>query len=101
MDLNLEQKHFLREKSHYIWWQSCEESLERPERLIAQIMDIGTLDDERELWEKLGSVVLLSVIRYARPGWFRPKSWAFWNYQLGVVPVNVEPPEMPSRRVSA
>ena len=51
MDLTVEQRSLLSRLTFYIWWQSAEESLERPERLIAQIMDIGDWEDECELEE--------------------------------------------------
>ncbi len=41
IDLTVEQRSFLSRLTYYIWWQSAEESLELPERLIAQIMDTG------------------------------------------------------------
>ncbi len=77
------------------------ESRERPERLIAQIMDIGEWEDECELEETFSDEVLRHIPTHAEPGWFRPKSWSFWNYRLKVVPFDAEPPEMPQRSFSA
>ncbi len=77
------------------------ESRERPERLIAQIMDIGEWEDECELEETFSDEVLRHILTHAEPGWFRPKSWSFWNYRLKVVPFDAEPPEMPQRSFSA
>lgn len=101
MDLTVEQRSFLSRLTYYIWWQSAEESLARPERLIAQIMDIGDWDDERNLEISLGAELLRDVLTHAEPGWFRPKSWSFWNYRLKVVLFDAEPPEMPHRSLSA
>ncbi|KJE75652.1 hypothetical protein FEAC_26120 [Ferrimicrobium acidiphilum DSM 19497] len=101
MDLTVEQRSFLSRLTYYIWWQSAEESLARPERLIAQIMDIGDWDDERNLEITLGAELLRDVLTHAEPGWFRPKSWSFWNYRLKVVLFDAEPPEMPYRSLSA
>jgi len=101
VDLTIEQRDLLSRLTHYIWWQSPEESLARPERLIAQIMDIGDWVDECDLEKTLGDEFLRSVLINAEPGWFRPKSWSFWNYRLEVVPFDVEPPSMPHRSLSA
>ncbi|WP_276973782.1 hypothetical protein [Ferrimicrobium acidiphilum] len=101
MDLTVEQRSLLSRLTFYIWWQSAEESLERPERLIAQIMDIGEWEDECELQETFSDEVLRHILTHAEPGWFRPKSWSFWNYRLKVVPFDAEPPEMPQRSFSA
>ena len=64
----MEQWGFLGRLTYYIWWQSPEESLARPERLIAQIMDIGDWDDERNLEITLGVELLRNVLTHAEPG---------------------------------
>lgn len=101
MDLTVEQRSFLSRLTYYIWWQSAEKSLDRPERLIAQIMDIGDWVDECDLEDMFSVEVLRNILAHAEQGWFRPKSWSFWNYQLKVVPFDAAPPEIPQRTLSA
>jgi transcriptional regulator with XRE-family HTH domain len=84
----------------YIWWQPPEESLEDPRRVIAQVMDIGTLEDIRSLVDAVGRNTLIGVMNDARPGWFRPRSWAFWHTALGRTTSGRIPP-IPSRRPDA
>jgi hypothetical protein len=97
MDLTVEQQVLLSRLTYYLWWQSDEESLARPERLIAQIMDIGDWDDAHHLEIMLGAEILRDILTYAEPGWFRPTSGSFWNYRLHVVAFDAEPPAMPRR----
>jgi hypothetical protein len=101
MELRENQRDLLVRLGHYIWWQPSQKTLEHPERLIAKIMDIGTRNDECAVLESFGEVVLRGVLLHSEPGWFRPKSWSYWIYRLGVVPVDAEPPVMPRRRFSA
>jgi transcriptional regulator with XRE-family HTH domain len=81
----------------YIWWQPPVESVKTPLRVIAQVMDVGTLEDIQELAGVLGKRAFIDVLRQARPGWFRPRSWALWHTVLGFDPP-VEIPPMPTRR---
>ena len=97
VNLSPEQQGLLEGLTHYIWWQPGEESLRWPERLIAQVMDIGDWDDECALEDAFEAAVLRTILEHSEAGWFRPKSWSFWNYRLGVVPLEAEAPPMPTR----
>lgn len=68
-----------------------------PERVIAQVMDIGDFDDMRSLAAQLGDDALRDVIAHAQAGWFNPRSWAYWHYRLGLCEVDEVPP-LPVRR---
>ena len=81
----------------YLWWQSPEASGADPRRVIAQVMDIGTLEDIQALVDAVGGNALTGVLKHARPGWFRPRSWAFWHTALGRTAAGRIPP-IPSRR---
>lgn len=76
----------------YVWWKSPEEALAQPERVIAQVMDIGDFDDMRSLASQLGDDALRDVIAHAQAGWFNPRSWAYWHYRLGLCEVEQVPP---------
>ena len=66
----------------YIWWQTPEASIKDLHRVIAQIMDVGTLEDIQQVAAVLGKRRMVDVLNRARPGWFHPKSWAFWHTAL-------------------
>ena len=84
----------------YIWWQPPEVSARDRSRVIAQVMDVGTIEDIRALVNAVGGDTLIPVLKQARPGWFRPRSWAFWHTVLGLAIAGRIPP-IPSRRPDA
>ncbi len=51
-----------------IWWQSAEQTLRHPDRVIAQ------------------------VLQRAEPGWFSPRSWNYWQQKLGLSASDSIPP---------
>ena len=84
--------------STYIWWKTPEEALRYPDLLLAQVMDIGTFEDIQNLVRLLGEERLASVLRHAEPGWFRPQSWAYWHYRLGLTQPSENLPPEPRQR---
>lgn len=90
VDLTIERRDFPCLLTYYIWWQDPVESLARPERLVAQIVDIGDWDDECDLENVFGDEVVRKVLTHAEPGWFRPKSWPFWIYLLKLIPLDAQ-----------
>ena len=84
----------------YLWWQPPGVSMTDPRRVIAQVMDVGTLEDLQALAEAVGRNTLIGVLKQAQPGWFRPRSWAFWHTALGLATASRIPP-IPSRRPDA
>ena len=86
--------------SRYVWWQPPEVSVRDPRRVIAQVMDVGTFEDIQALVDAVGSDTLIPVLKQGRPGWFRPRSWAFWHTVLGLATAGRIPP-IPSRRPDA
>lgn len=84
----------------YIWWQPSEVSIRDPQRVIAQVMDVGTLEDIQALAGAVGRNTLVGVLKQAQPGWFRPRSWAFWHTALELATAGRIPP-IPSRRPDA
>ena len=59
-ELNLEKLKLLAEK--YIWWKPVEDALKMPERVIAQVMNIGDYEDVQALLEEVGEEVFRSVL---------------------------------------
>ena len=83
----------------YIWWKIPDEALEMPERVVAQVMDIGDYADVQELADAVGDDYLRHVIAHAEPGMFSKKSWTYWHYRLGLSKPGQVPP-MPQRRIA-
>ena len=81
----------------YIWWQTPEQAARRPQRVMAQVMDLGTFADVRALEKAAGADALAEVIRQAEPGRFSPRSWHFWHRRLGLTGSGAVP-AMPVRR---
>ncbi len=97
LHLSNDQIERLRPLCHLIWWQSEDETLKWPERLIAQVMDRGLFYE----WDLLMSVVtkeqMGEVLKNALPGWFKPQAWTYWHLMcLNIRYPNVPP--LPVRR---
>jgi hypothetical protein len=83
----------------YIWWKTPQDALHFPQRILAQVMELGDYEDVQRMVETFGEARLSEVLRDAEPGLFSPRSWAYWHYRLGLVPYNHVPP-LPQRRVA-
>lgn len=81
----------------YIWWQTPEEAAADPARVIAQVMDIGDFEDARALAERAGDELLREVLLHAGAGQFRPRSWTYWHYRLGLCRAGESVPPPPAR----
>lgn len=81
----------------YVWWKSPDETLLTPERLIAQVMNIGDYDDVLLLVEDVGDDALRNVLAHAEAGQFSERSWAYWHYRLGLASPN-QVPAIPARK---
>ena len=81
----------------YIWWKPPDEALTMPERIIAQVMDIGDYADVQWLASQVGDDVLREVLAHAEAGQFRARSWAYWHYRLGLSAAESIPP-LPQRK---
>jgi hypothetical protein len=83
----------------YVWW--ADEKTGRPsvDRVVAQVMDIGTYDDILLLEEVLGRPRLAGVMRGAAAGWFSARSWDFWRGRLA--PEEAVPKAPPARPLFA
>ena len=58
----------------YIWWKSPGDAVASPDRVIAQVMDIGDYDDVLRLAAIVGDDRLRQVLARAQPGWFSERS---------------------------
>lgn len=89
-------KNFLRKASRYIWWKNTEEALLYPQRILAQVMNIGLWEDLCELVRLFSQQQLIEVLQHAEIGQFNERSWAFWHYRLCACPLHGVP-RMPQR----
>jgi hypothetical protein len=80
----------------YIWWQAPEEALRAPHRLIAQVMDLGTLGDIASLRQLAGDGAMRQALAEAAAGEFSDRSWHFWHQMLGDGELVAVPP-LPAR----
>lgn len=85
--------------SKYIWWQSPDESIATPTRIVAQVMNLGDYDDVQMLAAQIGEDVLRDVLQHAEAGQFSARSWTYWHYRLGLAEVDKVPP-VPTRKFS-
>ncbi len=68
--------------SRDIWWKTPAEALLYPERILAQVMNIGTFTDLGHLLTAFSVEELRGVLRHAEPGWFNERSWAYWHLHV-------------------
>src|SRR5690348_253417 len=79
----------------YMWWSPIGDKPHSPERIIAQVMNLGTYEDIRRLETELGFARLADVMIHAAPGWLSDRSWGFWRGRLLLeidAPIPTEPP---------
>lgn len=83
----------------YVWWKSPAEAIKMPSHVIAQIMNIGDIEDTQKLFKEMGSDVFKQVLQTAQAGQFNAKSWIYWHYRLDLAGFEKVPP-LPVRRFS-
>lgn len=83
----------------YIWWKSPEEALRNPQRIIAQVMNLGDCADVQLLTNRLGHEPFRNALEEADAGQFSERSWIYWHYRLGLSGVGEVPP-LPVRKLT-
>ena len=68
-----------------------------PERVMAQVMNIGDYSDVQLLVNQVGADALRGVIAQAEAGQFNERTWTYWHYRLGLAALEQVPP-LPVRR---
>lgn len=81
----------------YIWWKSPGEAMRYPERIIAQVMNIGDYNDVQLLVRLSEESSLKEILQTAEVGQFNEKSWHYWHYRLGLAKVG-QVPDLPHNR---
>lgn len=83
----------------YVWWKTPEEAMHFPQRVAAQVMNLGTWDDWVAMWEAVGDDYLRSVLQHAEAGQLDVRSWHYWHYRLDLAEYPGRPvPPMPVRK---
>ena len=80
----------------YIWWKTPEEASTMPQRVVAQVMNLGDYDDVQALLANAGEDYFRDVLLHAEAGQFNARSWAYWHYRLRLAELGSVPP-MPVR----
>jgi len=78
-----------------VWWKSPEEALLAPDRLVAQVMALGTWDDIEVAKRHFGIESFRRVLAAAPPGVFDRRSWHYWHVVFGIEPT----PPLPVRNI--
>lgn len=82
----------------YIWWLPPAQAVKMPQRVVAQVMNLGSYDDVQELVSAAGDEYLRDVLTHAEIGQFNERSWFYWHYRLGLATPCAVPP-LPARRL--
>jgi hypothetical protein len=85
----------------YLWWRPVDGRAFSEDRVIAQVMDLGTYDDLLLLEATLGQPRLTGIMRDAEPGWFSDRSWEFWRGRLSFATGATIPARAPRRALDA
>lgn len=87
--------------ARYVWWKSPEQAMQFPDRVVAQVMNIGDWNDLAEMIDSIGEDYLREVLRHAEAGQLNERSWHYWHYRLGLAQYGVLPvPPMPVRKTA-
>lgn len=85
----------------YVWWKTPDEAMLYPDRIAAQVMNLGTFDDLTEMVEATGENYLRGVLEQAEAGQLDVRSWHYWHYRLGLAEYGTRPvPPMPVRKTA-
>ena len=78
-----------------IWWKEAQDALRCPDRLLAQVMALGTWTDVQLAKRYWPAEAFLKVLQNPPTGVFDGRSWAYWHAMFKVSPV----PPLPQRKL--
>ncbi len=80
----IENKRLLELAAKYVWWTPPEITVsENIDKLVANVMELGTWDDAVGLLKTVGADPFLDVLKSPPAGIISNKSLAFWHHRLG------------------
>jgi len=77
----------------YLWWVPPAEWAAEPDRLIRQVLSLGTIEDYLLVLRHFGRRRVIRSLRSSPPGAIDPRSWSYWHRHFHL-PV----PPLPKRR---
>jgi hypothetical protein len=83
--------------SRVCWWQPAVETLADTPLFLCRVMTFGTWEDAVLCLGRFGEEAFRSALRSAPPGLLDARSWHYWHYRLGMLPV----PALPVRAIPA
>jgi hypothetical protein len=87
--------------ARYVWWKTPDEAMEFPDRVAAQVMNLGTFEDLTAMVEATGEDYLRGVLDRAGAGQLDERSWHYWHYRLGLARYGTKPvPPSPVRKTA-
>lgn len=79
-----ENKRLLELAAKYVWWTSPDITVSANiDKLVANVMELGTWDDAVALLDIVGPDPFLALLDAPPPGIISDKSLAFWHHRLG------------------
>ena len=85
--------------ARYVWRKTPDEAMEFPDRVAAQVMNLGDYEDVVVMIEATGEEYLRGVLRRSEAGELNARSWHYWHYRLGLAEYGKRPvPPMPVRK---
>jgi hypothetical protein len=86
--------------ARYVWWKTSDEAMLYPDRVAAQVMNLGDWEDVVAMVEATGEDYLREVLTHSEAGQLNPRSWHYWHYRLGLAEFGRVPvPPMPVRKI--
>ena len=76
-------------------------SFRRPERIAAQVINMGDDDDVQDLVNVSGKAFLQRVLRSVEIGQFNASALHYWHYRLGLADLRTVPPLQTRRRCTS
>lgn len=76
----------------YIWWMKQEEAIERPHRIVLQLLDKGEWKDCQDALKLFGRETIKDIVKKAEAGNLSKKSWNFWHLYLKICSYPDMPP---------
>lgn len=75
----------------YLWWEPPASGAQQTDRLLCQLMHLGTWDDVVLARRIFGDATFKRALTHASPGVLDARDWNFWNRFLGIEPVPPPP----------
>jgi hypothetical protein len=80
----------------YVWWMPPAECERDPDRLIRQVLSLGTVEDYFLMRDHFGRQRIIQSLQSSPPGAIDPRSWNYWHRHFRL-PVPAQPKRRRSR----